>query len=124
MFPLLTFLVLWNVVYISGAYYLSRTALYFDEAEEFCIKQCGSNLASIHSDHDFQTILNLINNDTYTLHLNGDLEVLVGLYYYNNKFQWTDNSSFDYANDTSGNNGYPWNNGEPSFSQCVVVDIR
>ena len=110
MAPVVTvFILLFSITLNPGqCYYLSPLSLEFDEAKQFCIDQCGSNLASIHNASQFNDALNtIIYSPIVPSYPN--LDVWIGLRTYNgyNNFFWVDNTAFNFGMDVTGG-VYPW----------------
>ena len=78
---------------------ITDTDLYWIDSEDYCVNTLGTNLASLHSERDFQESLNVCDDSYCHIGLNDrDNEM---------QFEWTDETTFDYASDISGA-VYPW----------------
>ena len=87
-----------------------------DNAEQFCQSHCFSNLASIHTRVEYDTILDQINVKYPFNHLSTN-SVWFGL----NGDKYIDNTTFDYATNTSI---FPWhsdNSNSLNTSDCVEL---
>ena len=100
---------------LSRDYHYVNIALNWNMAEVYCQETCNSNLASIHSQSDFDEIAQLfehhseINTSVYQ-------EVWFGLHDIHNElgFVFSDNTPFDWANDISKPGNYPWTRDSPA----------
>eukprot|EP01084_Bolivina_argentea_P131907 232773_1 len=105
-----------NSQYITNNEYLS-----FTEQETLCNFRYENNLASIHNNTENAQIFALCNTKTSPCFFGLKYVITEGM------FQWTDNSSFDFGNNVSGNDGSgPWISGEPNNYQdhnenCVTA---
>ena len=110
----------WLLAIITNSYHLSLNSLNQPQAEQYCIDHCNSHLASIHSDEDYESIVNLIQRTiTSDNTIDGvDTDVYVGLFRPNSSspWQWMDGSAFDYNGSTSS---YAWDLGEDN---CIVIE--
>ena len=105
-------------IIFNDAYHVAHSGVFWPDAETYCNSHCGSNLASIHSDKQYNDIKTLIRNDDilslsnafgddYWIGLNDEAET--------GTFVWTDNSDFDFATNISGGS-YPWLPNQPNIS--------
>ena len=100
------------LVAITDSYHLVDISLNWTMAEIYCQQKCNSNLASIHSDSDYLQIMDIVNA---TFHVNG-WRAWFGLNDIENEmhFVYTDESSFDFANDISTPGIDPWVSDSPA----------
>eukprot|EP01084_Bolivina_argentea_P204581 349400_1 len=104
-----------NIINHSSAYYLSLSEFKWLNASNYCQNHCHSQLASIHSEEDYQNIKQLL--EYYKPYIVQDISI--GLNNISGQgFDWSDGSVFDYANGTVGS--YPWRSNRP-HGQLVVV---
>ena len=116
---IISIIIITLLISINNSYYLSSNGLWAQAAETFCVNHCSSNLASIHNDDQYSEIKDIITNDPTlrpTGSISADDHLWIGLNDASlNGYQWTDGSTFDFGNNTSGGS-YPWSSGEPSSS--------
>eukprot|EP01084_Bolivina_argentea_P122515 217082_1 len=105
---------------IEPNYYISPNKFTWKNAESYCIKQCQSNLGSIHYGVD-QEVSELLAADTYHSFtvdtIRGTNDVWIGLYFNGITWNYTDGTVFDYGTDISGSSSQfddynPWTPGE------------
>ena len=100
-------------------YWLSQNRLAWNNASSYCQTRCNSALASIHSYHDHQTIVNIISHtDSYNhrsqipgfLHQTNDIWIgLNKLDDPNGDWKWSDDTSCEYGTDiNSTSHTNPW----------------
>eukprot|EP01084_Bolivina_argentea_P044482 81846_1 len=84
-------------------------------AESYCVNQCGSHLASIHSQNDWNDVLNLGKDPN-----NKDIWIGLNEPNGNNLFEWSDNTSWDFGHTF---NNTPWKYDQPNDSgaTCVLI---
>ena len=107
-----------SAIQFNPNYYLIQKEMVWQDAENYCIDTCNSNLASIHSSDMFNSLLTLINNSTTG-------NIWIGLFDTNSnasvhEWQWSDGTSFDYGNTFKIS---PWLPGEPSFENQNCVNL-
>eukprot|EP01084_Bolivina_argentea_P265807 450680_1 len=104
-------------------------------AEQYCKRIYNTHLASLHSDNDLQDTLIIVESLSYIFQW-GSYHIGLNDINKEGSFVWSDSSTFDFANDTSGGI-YPWitfgeypgepNNGQHVFGSqgdddCVVLN--
>ena len=115
------------IVYIlslqSNAYYLSLNDLKWSNASKFCQSHCNSNLASIHTQTEYNQALTLITNNNYSYQ-----SIWIGLNdrQTTDSYEWSDQTSFNFGSNTNGGI-YPWYSSKPGFNNdlsCVAMEIE
>eukprot|EP00484_Ammonia_sp_Unknown_P017445 CAMPEP_0197036650 /NCGR_PEP_ID=MMETSP1384-20130603/14099_1 /TAXON_ID=29189 /ORGANISM="Ammonia sp." /LENGTH=686 /DNA_ID=CAMNT_0042466847 /DNA_START=638 /DNA_END=2698 /DNA_ORIENTATION=- len=89
-------------------YILIKQALNWTDALSFCREIVGTDLASMHSEDDYQDVKALCQ-------LNGRCRIGLNDIVTEGTFVWSDGSSLDFGHNTSGG-VYPWFPGEPNNS--------
>ena len=84
-----------HFVYICACY-ISQNVLTWNDAEQYCVSQCGSHLASIHSTQEQDLIMNIA--DRYEPFWAGFQNIWIGLNGSQNGYSWTDGSDFIFGN--------------------------
>eukprot|EP01083_Nonionella_stella_P181506 650432_1 len=111
--------------YSVSSYWLSENKFNWKNAEKYCQSRCNSHLASIHTNTEWQQVHNLMK---YRIQYIGPQigDVWIGLNRSREDtdiWEWTDDSPFNFGNDTSGG-VYPWDSrGEPGEAE-ICVHIR
>eukprot|EP01083_Nonionella_stella_P148038 467984_1 len=111
--------------YSVSSYWLSENKFNWKNAEKYCQSRCNSHLASIHTNTEWQQVHNLMK---YRIQYIGPQigDVWIGLNRSREDtdiWEWTDDSPFNFGNDTSGG-VYPWDSrGEPGDVE-ICVHIR
>ena len=100
-----------------SSYWISENRLSWNRSLNYCRSICDSDLASFRDESDYQQALDLISNSSYLKITNGmgayawqryhDIWIGLNDITQEGHFQWSDNSSFHFGNDTSGA-VYPW----------------
>ena len=112
---------------VIDAYYLSLNVFEWPNARRFCKSHCNSDLASFHSQSQYDEAIATIDKHPSTYK-----EVWIGLndIKISDEWQWDDGSTFDFGNnflDATGaftGGSYPWDINEPdhnSSDKCVAI---
>ena len=104
-------------IIVDGFYY-NPNQFQWINAGTFCQTHCGSHLASIHSQQQYDAAYDIINNNTFNMSERLDsLSVWFGLHLpsipLNSSWQYIDNSTFDFGVNISGGI-YPWYEDNPN----------
>ena len=83
-----TLILIYGILSITKAYYVSPNVFTFDQGEYFCVNQCKSHLASIHNQSQFIEASKTINDSIKVFAFNSN--VYIGLVA-------SDNPSFRHA---------------------------
>ena len=103
---------------LDPQYYVVEREMSWEDAESYCYIECNSNLASIHTDAQFSTLKERVNQSIQTHNL------WIGLYEdptNNYSWTWSDESEFEFG---SIEGTYPWKYGAPDLftnQSCVHI---
>eukprot|EP01084_Bolivina_argentea_P097001 174360_1 len=96
-------------------YYLITKQLNWTDAQTYCQHECGSNLVSIHSNEEYNTLRLILSQ-----HI--QFKIWIGLFNdtREGQYKWADRTIFDYGNQQ---NTTPWANVQNSSAQnCVLLN--
>ena len=106
-----TLLILTSTLLISQCYYVSPNRFTYDEGLKFCKNYCASNLASIHSEAQQIDAIETIKSGQIIFTVPHQTQnVWFGLQHdhINQKWEWQDQTSFDYGNNTNHTSFVPY----------------
>ena len=116
-----------NLFHVNS-YYVSPHEFDYYEAQDFCINYCGSNLASIHSEAEYQLAIATIQEAQLIFNGYQEQDVYIGLQTIDDGFDitntywwhWEDGSNLDFGNTTAQ---YPWSGNQPDTfgAPCTTI---
>ena len=127
--PGLAAMSLLGITIASYSYVLVENALNFTAAQSYCQEQLGTDLASIHSETEYDELIASISSSAHYL---GDGVWIGGVWIGLNRlntnddqtWEWTDGSPWDWGTNVSGG-VYPWIDFEPNnkggSEKCVTT---
>ena len=96
----------------DSSYYISQNVLTWQDSQNYCVDQCDSNLASIHSQSDQDLMIKIA--DEYGALRAEYGNIWIGL---NGNYTWRDGSSFTFGSNLTG---YLWRNPQHGQNQKAV----
>eukprot|EP01084_Bolivina_argentea_P300125 517413_1 len=95
-------------------YYISPNRFDFNNADSFCHEQCHSNIASIHSNSDYEYSLSIIQQSKTLFIQNQNVWIGLNDIEEEGNYKYKDGTLFDFGNNTLIGGIYPWKSGSPN----------